>query len=300
MDLKLKVLEGKNAGQEISVNGKKFFIGRAEDCHLRPGSDLISRHHCVLLVEDGYIGIRDFGSKNGTYVNDERVAGERELKPGDRLSVGPLRFEIHVAHNIGAKKRPPVGDIKEAAARTAQVAAAAQGGMDVDAWISDTPPGETKATDTQTPTDTHQPNLAETDSIKLANTQTVYHSPSRPAPVVQTPAPVAQAPVAQAHVAQAPAPVAPTPAPIAATPVAKAPTPVAPAPAPVAPAPQPAAKSSPPPNVYQAPPEDAPVPESAKGPAGKRTPGKLPTMPNSTKDSQEAAAAMLNKLRKRR
>jgi predicted component of type VI protein secretion system len=296
MDLKLKVLEGKNAGQEISVNGKKFFIGRAEDCHLRPGSDLISRHHCVLLVEDGYIGIRDFGSKNGTYVNDERVAGERELKAGDRLTVGPLRFEIHVAHNIGAKKRPPVGDIKEAAARTAQVAAAAQGGMDVDAWISDAPPGETKATDT------HQPNLAETDSIKLANTQTVYHSPNRPAPVVQTPAPVAPAPVAPAPTAQAP--VAQVPAPVAQAPVVKAPAPVAQAPAPaaapVAPAPQPVAKASPPPNVYQAPPEEEPAAEQHKGPAGKRTPGKLPVMPNASKDSQEAAAAMLNKLRKRR
>jgi len=87
MDLKLKVLEGKSVGQEIPVRCKKFFIGRAEDCQLRPGSDLISRHHCVLLVEDGYIGVRDFGSKNGTFINDERVVGERELKPGDRLTV---------------------------------------------------------------------------------------------------------------------------------------------------------------------------------------------------------------------
>src|SRR4051812_34142518 len=57
MDLKLRVLEGKNAGHEIAVKGKKFFIGRAEDCQLRPGSDLISRHHCVLLVEEGYIAV---------------------------------------------------------------------------------------------------------------------------------------------------------------------------------------------------------------------------------------------------
>ena len=107
MDLKLRVLEGKNAGQEISVQGKKFFVGRAEDCHLRPGSDLISRHHCVLLIEDGYLAVRDFGSKNGTYVNEERVVGERELKAGDHLTIGPLHFEVHIAHNLGGKKRPP-------------------------------------------------------------------------------------------------------------------------------------------------------------------------------------------------
>ncbi len=73
MQVKLIVTQGKNAGQEVPVPGPKFFIGRAEDCDLRPQSDLISRHHCALLVEDGYVAVRDFGSKNGTFVNDQRV-----------------------------------------------------------------------------------------------------------------------------------------------------------------------------------------------------------------------------------
>jgi pSer/pThr/pTyr-binding forkhead associated (FHA) protein len=144
MDLKLKVLEGKNAGQEIAVRGKKFFIGRAEDCHLRPGSDLISRHHCVLLVEDGYVGVRDFGSKNGTFVNDQRVVGERELKPGDRLAIGPLYFEVEIAHGLAGTKRPPVGDIKEAAARTAQVAS--KDPFDVSEWLSVEAEADTNST----------------------------------------------------------------------------------------------------------------------------------------------------------
>src|SRR5437764_880289 len=114
MDLKLRVLEGKNTGQEIAITGKKYLIGRSEDCHLRPGSDLISRHHCALMIEDGYVGVRDFGSKNGTYVNKERVVGERELKAGDHLTVGPLQFEVCISHGLAAKKRPPVADIHQA------------------------------------------------------------------------------------------------------------------------------------------------------------------------------------------
>jgi pSer/pThr/pTyr-binding forkhead associated (FHA) protein len=216
MDLKLKVLEGKSAGQEIAVRGKKFFIGRAEDCHLRPGSDLISRHHCVLLVEDGYAGVRDFGSKNGTYVNDERVVGERELKPGDRLTVGPLRFEVRIDHGLAAKKRPPVVDIKEAAARAAQDAS--KDPFDVAGWLSDEPTDETVSGDT------HTVNLADTDAIHRVDS------------AVETAA-LEEAPGPEAHR------------------------------------------------------EDKP---------GKRTPGKLPPIPNSSKDSQEAAAAMLNKLRRRR
>ncbi len=163
MDMKLKVLEGKNAGQEIAVKGNKFLIGRAEDCHLRPASELISRHHCAILVEEGYMGIRDFGSKNGTYVNEERVVGERELKVGDRLMIGQLQFEVHVAHQIGAKKQPPVHDVKEAVARTASNAA--KDPLDVADWLS-TESDETTATHTTASA------FTDTDSINLSNTQT--------------------------------------------------------------------------------------------------------------------------------
>ncbi|MGD9722805.1 MAG: FHA domain-containing protein [Pirellulales bacterium] len=212
MDLKLKVIEGKNAGQEIPVRGKKFFVGRAEDCHLRPGSDLISRHHCVLLLEDGYLGVRDFGSKNGTYVNEERVVGERELKAGDRLTIGPLQFEVCINHGLAAQKRPPVVDVKEAAARTAQDAA--KDPFDVSEWLS---PESDDATRTLTNGDTHSVSLAETDSIRL-----------------------------------------------------------------------------------DAAAEATPEPAGDETAAKKRTPGKLPPVPSASKDSQEAAAAMLNKLRRRR
>lgn len=180
MDLKLKVLEGKHAGQAIAVKAPKFLIGRAEDCHLRPGSELISRHHCALLVEDGYIAIRDFGSKNGTYVNEERVVGEREIKNGDRLTVGSLRFEVHVAHNIGAPKRPPVVDVKQAVERTASDAA--KDPFDVANWL------EGDATEETTKRGSREAVFTDTDSINLANTQTMDNIPpvedkkAKPAP----------------------------------------------------------------------------------------------------------------------
>lgn len=134
MEVRLKVLVGKSAGQELLIPGPKFFIGRAEDCQLRPRSDLISRHHCALLVEDGFLAIRDFGSKNGTLVNGERVAGERELKAGDKLTVGPLEFEVCVLATTVAKKRPKVESVKEAAARTAEGPADS---VDVTQWLTD-------------------------------------------------------------------------------------------------------------------------------------------------------------------
>jgi pSer/pThr/pTyr-binding forkhead associated (FHA) protein len=174
MDMKLKVLEGKNAGLQIAVKAKKFLIGRAEDCHLRPGSELISRHHCAILVDDGYIGVRDFGSKNGTYVNDERVIGERELKAGDRLTVGNLRFEVHVAHNIGAPKQPPVENVKQAVERTATNAA--KDSFDVNDWL------EGSASEDTSTRETREAVFTDTDSINLSNTQTGAGEPEAEKP----------------------------------------------------------------------------------------------------------------------
>lgn len=138
MEVRLKVLVGANAGKEVLVTGPKFLIGRAEDCHLRPRSDLISRHHCVLVQEQGYLGLRDFGSKNGTLVNGERVVGEVELKAGDRIKLGPLEFEVAIGSVAPVKKKPPVESVQEAAKRTAEAAASASkaSDMDVSQWLS--------------------------------------------------------------------------------------------------------------------------------------------------------------------
>jgi predicted component of type VI protein secretion system len=120
MLVKLKVVSGSQAGKEIKVSLAKFFIGRGDDCHLRPQSDLISRHHCAIIVEDGQAIIRDLKSRNGTIVNGEKITGDVVLKMGDHLKVGPLEFEVAIDHGLGGAKKPKVADVKDAAARVAE------------------------------------------------------------------------------------------------------------------------------------------------------------------------------------
>ena len=118
MEVKLVVTNGRHAGREIPIKGPKFFIGRAEDCHLRPGSDLVSRHHCVILVGEDNVKVRDFGSKNGTFVNGEQVSPECELMPGDRLVVGQLDFDVRI---VGMPERPKPATAVAAGSDTAMV-----------------------------------------------------------------------------------------------------------------------------------------------------------------------------------
>jgi pSer/pThr/pTyr-binding forkhead associated (FHA) protein len=88
----------------------------------------------VLKSLERWDATRDFGSKNGTYVNGERVASEAVLSPGDEVSVGPLRFEVVIEHQVGGKKKSKVKDLKEAAMRTAEGGADVE---DVSQWLVD-------------------------------------------------------------------------------------------------------------------------------------------------------------------
>lgn len=96
MEVALKVIEGKQTGTLIPLNREKFLIGREEDCQLRPNSDLVSRHHCVIAVDDFTVRIRDLGSTNGTYVNDQRITTQVVLKQGDLVRIGKLAFEMQI------------------------------------------------------------------------------------------------------------------------------------------------------------------------------------------------------------
>lgn len=96
ISVELCVVGGKHAGQSIALTKKKFLIGREQDCQLRPNSELVSRHHCVFTVDDFAVRLRDLGSTNGTSINGERIRKETVLKPGDRVIVGNLEFEVKV------------------------------------------------------------------------------------------------------------------------------------------------------------------------------------------------------------
>lgn len=100
MKLSLVVAQGVHTGKVIPVTGTEFLIGRDPQCHLRPASPAISKQHCAIAVHDGKVFVRDSGSTNGTFINGEQVAGEREVKSGDRLKVGPLEFDLRIEAGV--------------------------------------------------------------------------------------------------------------------------------------------------------------------------------------------------------
>lgn len=125
MQVRLKVTQGSKAGSEIKIPAPKCLIGRSDECHLRPQSEAISRRHCVIITTESEVAVRDLGSRNGTFVNDERISQEAVLLQGDILRVGPLEFEVCLEQSVAKQKRPKANDIASVAARSAEGSKAA-------------------------------------------------------------------------------------------------------------------------------------------------------------------------------
>lgn len=115
MNVKLRVLHGASVGKEFGIPTPKCVIGRHQACDLRPKSDAISRQHCAVYARDGRVFVRDMKSRNGTFVNGQRVQADCEVQSGDRLQIGPLVFEICVDQAISGEKRPVVAFARDAA-----------------------------------------------------------------------------------------------------------------------------------------------------------------------------------------
>lgn len=69
---------------------KKLIIGREPGCHLSLDSSVVSRQHAFIALKWGGYVIKDMDSKNGTFVNGERIE-EKSLKDGDEIVFGTLK-----------------------------------------------------------------------------------------------------------------------------------------------------------------------------------------------------------------
>ena len=94
MSWHFRSVKGNPRGEEFTLQALPFLIGRGSDCHLRALSSEVSRHHCTLVEWNGHLYVQDCSSRNGTFINGERVDSAAELKEHDLLKVGPLVFEV--------------------------------------------------------------------------------------------------------------------------------------------------------------------------------------------------------------
>ena len=94
-DTHFKVIAGE---REYPLHEGLNIIGRCETAEVRITSDRASRQHAQITISKGHSVIEDLDSKNGTFVQGERLMAPAELRHGDEIQIGRrltvLRFIV--------------------------------------------------------------------------------------------------------------------------------------------------------------------------------------------------------------
>lgn len=91
-------------GDPVPLLKGKLLVGRRSRCDIQLEFPNVSSQHCELEFINGFWRVQDLGSSNGIKVNGERL-NSKWLMPGDVLSIGKHRYEVHYAPPDG--QRPP-------------------------------------------------------------------------------------------------------------------------------------------------------------------------------------------------
>ena len=113
--LRLTVVTGPHKNEKFCFCGPvQCMIGRSEKCFVHlvgtPRDELISRHHCQLILGPRVLMLNDLASSNGTFLNGKRVESEELALPanadrqalatdsilhqGDLLTIGGTTFRL--------------------------------------------------------------------------------------------------------------------------------------------------------------------------------------------------------------
>jgi hypothetical protein len=113
----LTVIEGKYTNQYWVIDKEEMILGRDDECDIVLPERQVSRQHIRVFREDQRFFIEDLASRNGTWVNGQRIQGLQEIFDGDEIHVAlairlrfigsgataPLPFEL--PKNIGGRLR---------------------------------------------------------------------------------------------------------------------------------------------------------------------------------------------------
>ncbi len=102
LEAALVVIYGLDLGRKYDLSQEETIIGRSSKANICVDQESVSRNHaCITNTKKG-VWITDLGSTNGTFINDDAVKGEQELRNGDLVKIGRTIFKFIAGGNIEA------------------------------------------------------------------------------------------------------------------------------------------------------------------------------------------------------
>ncbi len=119
--LVLRATEGPHQGETFTCQGHDVFLaGRSRQAHLQLRDDYFSRTHFLIEANPPRCRLMDLGSRNGTFVNGERVR-TAELHDGDAIKAGNTVLRVSITAPAGpAAVDAPTRDLPTAPPTTTE------------------------------------------------------------------------------------------------------------------------------------------------------------------------------------
>jgi pSer/pThr/pTyr-binding forkhead associated (FHA) protein len=106
---------------EISSKGRRAktyplkegenFLGRSPQCEIEIDDPSISRRHAVLTVTAGKVFLKDLGSRNHTFVGNQTVLAEAEIRLDTELRFGNVEAQLIQRVPYGKNKASSLGQL---------------------------------------------------------------------------------------------------------------------------------------------------------------------------------------------
>ncbi|MEX2310172.1 MAG: SpoIIE family protein phosphatase [Pirellulales bacterium] len=91
----LEIVKGSSPGTRFELDGEKAIIGRSTECEVPIETPAVSRRHAAIVRENSSYYVEDLKSRNGTFLNDQRIVDRTPIRDGDLLVICDQEFRFY-------------------------------------------------------------------------------------------------------------------------------------------------------------------------------------------------------------
>jgi hypothetical protein len=98
--------------REIKLKTRITTAGRSSAADIPLVGALVSRRHATFCLTDNGVDVSDHGSRNGVFVNGERITGPQSLLPGDIITIGDDSLTLIELDEPGERRNETISDMR--------------------------------------------------------------------------------------------------------------------------------------------------------------------------------------------
>jgi pSer/pThr/pTyr-binding forkhead associated (FHA) protein len=99
--------------REIKLKTRITTAGRSSAADIPLVGALVSRRHATFSLNDSGVDVSDHGSRNGVFVNGERITGPQAIRPGDIITIGDDSLTlVELENEAGERRNETISDMR--------------------------------------------------------------------------------------------------------------------------------------------------------------------------------------------